>query len=51
MTAVTFYSCAGVQVSSGVSYGIQGGPYGYGAWGMQPRVNVGVYGGGYRYYP
>jgi len=51
ITAFTFYSCAGVTVSSGVGYGMYGGPYGYGTWGYSPRVNVGMYGGGYRYYP
>lgn len=46
-----FYSCAGgFQVSSGpgygMGYGINSGPYGYGSY-TYPRVNVGVYGGGY----
>lgn len=51
--AVSFYSCAGFQVSSSVGFGVSGGPYGYGGYGGYgnygyPRVNTGVYHGGYR---
>ncbi len=42
--AVSTLTCAGYQVSYGVGYGVYSGPYGYGGY---PRVNVGVYGGGY----
>jgi len=47
--AATYFSCAGYQVSYGVGYGVSSGPYGYGGW-NNPRVNVGVYSGGYRGY-
>ncbi|MBK8554107.1 MAG: hypothetical protein IPL53_24890 [Ignavibacteria bacterium] len=40
-----FYSCAGVQFSSGIGIGISGGPYGPR---ITPTVNVGIYNGGYR---
>ncbi len=47
----TFYSCTGVSVGTSFGVGYVGGPYGgygsYGGYGMYPRVNVGVYGGGY----
>lgn len=48
----TYFSCVGYQVSSssyGVGYGVNSGPYGYGSFGY-PRVNVGVYSGGYPRY-
>jgi hypothetical protein len=40
------FSCVGYGVSYGAGVGFGGatGPYGYGSY---PRVNVGVYGGGY----
>lgn len=54
--AATFYSCAGFQVSTSVGYGVSGGPYGFGGYGGYggygnfgyPRVNTGIYHGGYR---
>ena len=45
MIVITIFSCMGVQYSSGIGIGISGGPYGPR---VNPRVNVGVYGGGYR---
>ena len=51
---ITFYSCAGVSVGTSFGVGYVGGPYGgyggwggYGGYGVYPRVNVGIYGGGY----
>ena len=41
---ITIFSCAGYQASYGGGFGVASGPYGYGGY---PRVNVGVYGGGY----
>lgn len=42
--AAVIHSCTGVSVGVGYGIGYTGGPYG---WGGYPRVNVGVYGGGY----
>lgn len=44
--ASCFSACAGVSVGYGV--GFSTGPYGYGG-GFYPSVNVGMYGGGYRW--
>lgn len=49
LIVTTFFSCAGYQTSSSVGFGVSSGPYGYGSYGY-PRVNVGVYGGGYPRY-
>lgn len=46
LIVTTFFYCAGYQVSYGVGFGANYGPYGYGSY-AYPRVNVGVYGGGY----
>lgn len=43
-TAVTHFSCVGYQASYSGGFGTAYGPYGYGGY---PRMNVGVYGGGY----
>ena len=43
----TFYSCTGVSVGTSFGVGYYGGPYGGYGYGGYPRINVGVYGGGY----
>ena len=46
-TSMLVSACANMYVSGGVGMSYYGGPYG--GYGVSPRINVGMYGGGMRW--